>query len=180
MSTKRMMDEANRLIDKYVVSMEQLSIAFRVEVTALAWKYAAEIISDMPKAIAVGRLSWDGNEAKATMPSIEPPKPLEVHGSPKNGHSKNGYTQVIKGSGKVVINGPKPKDRAEAYTQELATKDGVWARRGSRRVQYACVGWKSVPNGARPVFYLMKNTKNGKTITVKFDSIVSDWTHHDR
>ena len=115
----------------------------------------------------VGTLAYDNKETRVVMPAAVVPKPKPTS-APK----------LIKGSGKIVINGPKPTNRAESYNQLLASKNGVWARRGSKRVQYACVGWKGTPSGSRPVFYLMKNTKTGKTITVKFDSIVSDWTHH--
>lgn len=172
-----MNDEANELLAKYTAQMHAVMEAFRVEATALAWKIASEVMNTMiPKTVAVGTLAYDGNETKVTIPAGD--KALDYskyHQQPAP--SKPLVSAVIKGSGKITILGPKPKNRADAYVGLLAKKDGVWARRGSRRVQYSCVGWRAVPNGARPVFYLMKNTKTGKTITVKFESIVSDWTH---
>lgn len=158
-----MIDDANQLLAKYTAQMEAMFDAFRVEATALAWKLAAQIISEqIPKTVAVGTLSYDGKETQVAIPAADAPK------EPK----------VFKGAGKIVITGPKPKERADKYSELLAKKNGIWARRGSKRVQYACVGWKGTPSGSRPVFYLMKNVKTGKTITVKFDSIVSDWTHN--
>lgn len=170
-----MNDEADQLLTKYIAQMQALNDAFRIEVTALAWKIAAERLNElMPKTVAVGTLSHDGRETQVVMPAAEhmiAPKTVV--------HRTNGpKPAIIRGSGKIKILGPKPTNRAESYNQLLASKNGVWARRGSKRVQYACVGWKGTPSGSRPVFYLMKNTKTGKTITVKFDSIVSDWTHH--
>jgi len=165
-----MNDEVNQLLTKYQAHMQAVMEAFRIEATALAWKMAAQIMSDMlPQTVAIGTLSYDGKETKVAVPTVdaEVSKP-----EPK--------AKVIKGSGKIKPAKPaaKPKTTAEKYGDLLASKEGVWARRGSRRVQYTCMGWKAVPRGMHPIAYIMKNTKTGKTITVKFDSIVSDWTHH--
>jgi hypothetical protein len=155
-----MTDEAQALLNKYTAQMTAVMEAFRIEATALAWKIAADLVAkNLPERVAVGSLSYNGKKTEMVIPA------------PKK-HKAKPEAKVIKGSGTI-----QPK-RADQYTDLLVGKrHGIWSRRGSTKVTYTCEGWKGVPNGMKPVFYIMKNTKSGKTITVKFDSIVRDWTY---
>lgn len=159
-----MNEEAQALLDKYTAQMQAVMESFRIEATALAWKIAADLVAKtLPERVAVGTLSYNGKKTKMVMAATK-----TVPYTPKY------HDRVIKGSGKIT-----PK-RADQYTDLLVGKrHGTWARRGSTKVTYTCEGWKGVPNGAKPTVFLMKNKKTGKTIGVKFDSIVRDWTFVD-
>lgn len=151
-------DEVAALFEKYTGQMVAIAEAFRVELTAVAWRVAAEIVAkNLTAKIAVGRLDWDGKETKLAIPAPDKPK-------------------VIKGRGKIPAAGSKPQIRTDQYRELLDQKTGTWSRRGSTKVTYVCVGWKGMPRGMSPFVYLMKNEKTGKTINVKFESIVRDWT----
>ena len=162
-----MTDEAQALLNKYTAQMNAVMEAFRIEATALAWKIAADLVAkSLPERVAVGTLSYGDKKTEMVIPA------------PKK-HKAKPETKVIKGSGKIAATGSAPQQRASHYADLLGRKWGVWSRRGSTKITYNVVGWKGVPEGMKPVLYIMKNTKSGKTITVKFDSIVRDWTYVD-
>lgn len=159
-----MNDEAQLLLNKYTAQMQALMESFRIEATALAWQIAAKLVAEaLPERIAVGTLSYDGKQTKAVMSAPKKHKP---------------QTKVIKGSGKIPSSKPESFKHI-LFEQEAGRALGLWSRRGSTKVTYKCVGRKGTLNGTPTTIYLMKNEKTRKTIEVKFDSIVRDWTYAD-
>lgn len=164
-----MTNEADMLFEKYNAQLSAMIEALRVELTAFAWKIAAKVVAEqLPRRVMVGTLSWNGKKTKLAIPA---PNKTKVSYTPKH---HDPVKRVIKGSGEISLK------KADKYTDLLVgKKNGLWSRRGSTKVMYTCEGWQSVPQGVNPVVYLMKNQKTGKTINVKFDSIVHDWTFTD-
>lgn len=172
--------QARELVRRFEERLNALLEVFQIEATALGWQIAAqELAAMLPSTFALGTLDWRGRaqKNKVTMAMPAPKKLTSGARFALPEPKAEAKTRTIKGKGKVKINSPKPNKRADEYTELLSRKEGTWMRRANRKMTYTCVGWRSVPEGAHPVFYLMKNHKTGKTITVKFESIVRDWTY---
>lgn len=79
-------------------------------------------------------------------------------------------------SSKKPIANPAKKTKAEPksvrYERLLADPSSKWNRRGSK-VFYHCVSVSDRNDGFREI--VMKPIKGGRTITVKFSSLVSSW-----
>jgi hypothetical protein len=142
--------EAGEMMQDFLNRITVLKNVFEVQLTALAWKLAAEVMkAEMPTTFAVGSLSWKNKPERTKVVVPVPKKPS--------------------GPMKVTILGPKPKERAERFQALLGRRIGKWARRDGK-VQYTCVD----KAGA---FYTMRRVDDGVEKKVKFASIVADWIY---
>jgi hypothetical protein len=154
--------EADDLFQDFLNRMAVLRDTFQIQLTALAWKLAAEVVAKLPDKFAVGSLTWKDKDrpAKVVIPVEKPRKAIQAVIAPK-----------------VVILGPKPKERAERYQALLNRRSGQWSRRDGK-VMYTVCDIKNFQQSNK-AFYKMRRLDNGVEKWIKFASIVSDWKYFD-
>lgn len=156
---------ADELFQDLLNRLALLRDTFEIQLTALAWQLAAEVVAKLPDKYAVGSLTWkDKGQPVKKAKVVIPVKTKRVHP----------HERVF---GKPYIKGPQPVDRARRYEDLLFERTGKWSRRDGN-VTYTCVD-ESLSQGAsgKPAFYKMKRDDNSVIKHVKFSSLVSDWKH---
>lgn len=159
--------QADDLFQDFLNRMALLRDTFEIQLTALAWQLAAEVVAKLPDQFAVGSLTWKdkgkpAQEAKVVIPVEKPAK-------------KPRAASTAISAPKVVILGPKPAERAKRFQELLERRIGKWARRDGK-VQYTMCDAKVFPD-SRKAFYKMRRLDNGVEKWIKFTSIVRDWIY---